>query len=94
MGRHTRHVADSRSPGYGITLVAQSTTSIVHSAESSSTSSRLPEEVGARAAQLLLEEIDRGGCVDGRHQWLILLLMCLGKEDVSKCLFGRLTPNS
>ena len=92
-----------KSPGYGLTLVAQSTTSALHASEcmtvppaalSSTTQTQTPEEVALHAARLLLEQIARGGCVDGRHQWLVLLLMALGKEDVSKCLIGDLTPHT
>jgi RNA 3'-terminal phosphate cyclase-like protein len=92
---------DSRSPGYGITLVSQSTTSALHSSEclsipASSAPSRIqqtPEDIALHAARSLLEEISRGGCVDSKHQWLVLLLMVLGKEDVGKCLMGDLTAH-
>lgn len=106
-----------KSPGYGITLVSQSTTSVQHSAEclsvpSSSASSsangaatgangttavravQTPEDIALHAARLLLEDIATGGCVDSKHQWLVLLLMVLGKEDVSKCLMGDLTSHT
>lgn len=99
-----------KSPGYGITLVSQSTTSVLHSSECLSTppassapggagaeSSRTvqtPEDTALHAARLLLEDISTGGCVDSKHQWLVLLLMVLGKEDVSKCLMGDLTAHT
>lgn len=91
-----------KSPGYGLTLVAQSSTSAVHAAEclsvapSSSTASvqQTPEDIALHAARSLLEEISRGGCVDSRHQWLVLLLMVLGKEDVGKCRMGAITPHT
>ncbi|WVQ82113.1 18S rRNA biogenesis protein RCL1 [Cryptococcus sp. DSM 104549] len=85
-----------KSPGYGLTLVTQSTTSAVHSAECLSTPDVVstPEEIALHASRLLLEELSRGGCVDSKHQWLVALLMALGKEDVSKCLFGSLTPHT
>lgn len=88
-----------KSPGYGLTLVSQSTTTVSHSAECLSSSptasvkSQSPEDVALHAVRLLLEEISRGGCVDGKHQWLVMLLMVLGKEDVGKCLMGDLTPH-
>jgi RNA 3'-terminal phosphate cyclase-like protein len=90
-----------RSPGFGITLVSQSSTSTLHSAEClsqppSAGPSRMqhtPEDIALHAARLLLEEISKGGCVDGRHQWLVMLLMILGKEDVGKCLMGDLTAH-
>ncbi|OWT38554.1 18S rRNA biogenesis protein RCL1 [Cryptococcus neoformans] len=83
-----------KSPGYGLTLVTQSTTSAVHSAESLSVAGEVttPEDIALFASRLLLEELSRGGCIDSKHQWLVALLMALGKEDVSKCLFGSLTP--
>jgi RNA 3'-terminal phosphate cyclase-like protein len=90
-----------KSPGYGITLVSQSTTDVLHSAETLTMPpakgvaiTQTPEDVAAHAARLLLEEISHGGCVDAKHQWLVLLLMVLGKEDVGKCLFGNLTAHS
>ncbi|CAK9780637.1 18S rRNA biogenesis protein [Cutaneotrichosporon oleaginosum] len=89
-----------KSPGYGITLVAQSTTDAVHSAEAlahtpgSEGGVQTPEDVATHAARLLLEEISHGGAVDSKHQWLVLLLMVLGKEDVGKCLMGDLTAHT
>jgi len=43
---------------------------------------------------LLLEEIRRGGVVDSSHQCLVLQLMVLGPEDVSKVSFGVLTEQA
>lgn len=43
-------------------------------------------------AQLLLEEITRGGVIDTQSQAPCLLLMALGPEDVSKVRFGKLSP--
>ena len=51
-----------------------------------------PEELGANTAKQLCEEIVRGGCVDSSHQALVLLLMVLTSEDVSKVRLGPLTP--
>ena len=88
--------ADSRSPGYGLILISQSSTSALHSAEClsiPSSTSQSPEDIAMHASRLLLEEISKGGCVDGKHQWLVMLLMVLGKEDVSKCLMGDMTPH-
>lgn len=100
-----------KSPGYGITLISQSTTSVLHSSECLSTpppsaattpnagegasrTVQTPEDIALHAARLLLEDISTGGCVDSKHQWLVLLLMVLGKEDVSKCLMGDLTAHT
>ncbi len=51
-----------------------------------------PEEVGTHAAKMLCEEISRNGVVDSSHQALVLQLMTLTTEDVSKIRFGKLTP--
>jgi len=53
-----------------------------------------PEEIGKQAAFLLLQDILKGGCVDSTNQWLVLLLMVLCQEDVSKVRLGKLSPNS
>lgn len=50
------------------------------------------EDLGERAAYLLLEEIYRGGCVDSSNQHLVLLLMALGPKDVSRVLLGPISP--
>ena len=45
--------------------------------------------MGAAAAQDLLEEIYRGGCVDSSFQWHTALFMALAQKDVSKYLTGE-----
>lgn len=44
----------------------------------------VPEDIGKAAAQLLLEEINRGGVVDGTHQALLLTLAAMGPEEVNQ----------
>ncbi len=99
------------SPGFGVTLVATSTSGCVYTASRCTGAARgtgegaaaaaaaaaaapppLPEELGRAAAALLLDEIERGGCVDSRAQPLVLLLMALGPEDVSRVRLGQLSP--
>ncbi|KAJ3087591.1 hypothetical protein HK100_008319, partial [Physocladia obscura] len=53
-----------------------------------------PEDLGIRAARLLLTEIRKGGSVDSVSQWLAILLLALGPEDVAKLRLGSLTPFS
>lgn len=51
----------------------------------------VPEDIGRAAAQLLLEEVSRGGVTDGTHQGLLLLMAALGPEEmneVSRCRPG------
>jgi len=53
-----------------------------------------PEEIGLKATRALLSEIERGGCVDQRHQTLVLLMMVLGSEDVGRCRMSEPTPKT
>ncbi|KAJ1990795.1 hypothetical protein GGI04_005991, partial [Coemansia thaxteri] len=80
------------SPGFGISLVAESTTGALMTAELCANPGDAPEDVGRNAAKILLTEITRGGCFDSSHQWLALLLMVLGPEHACKTRIGKLTP--
>lgn len=109
--------ASGKSPGYGVTLVAETTSGCLISAEcctsrpaqqeageeasphDASASQQaegpvVPEDVGATAAALLLEEVRRGGVVDGSHQGLVLLLAALGPEEASSIRLGPLSPHA
>ena len=74
------------SAGYSLSLFAESTSGFTISAERTSAPKELPEDIGAQGAYLLLDEIERGGVVDSSHQVLILQLMVMASEDVSKVL--------
>ncbi|EIE87662.1 RNA 3'-terminal phosphate cyclase [Rhizopus delemar RA 99-880] len=73
---------ESRSPGFALSLVAESNTDVLLSAEKAAEPGQTPEDVGLMAAKLLLSEIRKGGCVDTTSQWLNILLMILAPEDV------------
>lgn len=83
------------SPGFGISLVAETTEGVCYSAELVSNvvqkgdDPSVPEDLGKAAAHKLLEEIYRGGCVDSSFQWITALFMALGAKDVSKFLTGK-----
>lgn len=90
-----------KSPGYGLALVAQSTTDALHAAEAVSAVpgksdgvTQTPEDIGLHAARLLLDSLSHGGCVDRSQQSLVLLLMVLGKEDVGRVLLGDLSAHA
>eukprot|EP00051_Salpingoeca_urceolata_P016461 m.218478 g.218478 ORF g.218478 m.218478 type:complete len:370 (+) comp18683_c0_seq5:254-1363(+) len=80
-----------RSPGFGLCLVAESTTGVLCTGEYVAKKGELPEDVGQRAVELLFEEISRGGCVDTQHQATCLALMVACPEDVSKVRVGKLS---
>ncbi|CAG8455460.1 7422_t:CDS:2 [Cetraspora pellucida] len=79
------------SPGFALSLVAESTTSALITAEQAANPGETPEDLGKRTAKLLLSEIRKGGCIGSPNQWLVLLLMVLSPEDVSKIRLGQLT---
>ncbi|KAE8632959.1 hypothetical protein XENTR_v10001729 [Xenopus tropicalis] len=94
---HMKGANSGKSPGFGLSLVAETTEGCFLSTELASNpqgqgSTVLPEDLGRNCAVLLLEEIYRGGCVDSVNQSLVLLLMTLGQQDVSKVLLGPLSP--
>jgi len=82
------------SPGFALSLVAESTTGMLISAEVTAQQGTLPEELGHLGSKLLLEEIKNGGCLDQAHQSLFLLFMVLCPEDVSRLQLGSLGRHS
>lgn len=83
-----------RSPGYGVTLLAETTEHYNYCAEMMGIQGQLPEDLGVACSELLLEEISRGGCIDSIHQPLAILLMAFSPEDVSKITTGPLTTTT
>jgi RNA 3'-terminal phosphate cyclase-like protein len=83
----------AKGSGFGIMLVAYTTANgTVVSQEATASVREAPEDVGQRAAKLLLEEISRAGCIDRHHQALTLFLMALGPDEVSSVRFGGFSP--
>jgi RNA 3'-terminal phosphate cyclase len=55
----------------------------------------LPEELGARAAYGMLDEVFGGGCIDSTNQSFALLLMAVSTGDnISALKLGRITQQS
>lgn len=93
---HVKGEACGNSPGYGISLVAETITRNLKSADATADlvgraagadeppdaarSAESPEEVGAAAARRLLAEINLDGVVDTTHQPLVLFFLCLCDE--------------
>ncbi|KAH7889427.1 18S rRNA biogenesis protein, partial [Phlebopus sp. FC_14] len=82
------------SPGYALSLLAESTTGAIHCSEAVSRPGGTPEDVALLATRALLSEIRRGGCVDRKHQSFVLLMMVLGSEDVGRCSMGEPTART
>ncbi|CEG35187.1 18s rrna biogenesis protein rcl1 [Plasmopara halstedii] len=91
---HFKGVESGHSPGFALSLVAETTTGVFLGSEAAAEPGDLPEDVATRASHALCEEIQRGGCVDSTNQTIVLLLMALGPEDVAKVRIGKLTPHS
>jgi RNA 3'-terminal phosphate cyclase-like protein len=91
---HYKGNESGQSPGFGLSLVAETTTHCLLSGEMMANAQSLPEDVAENACNNLLHEILMRGCVDTPHQSLMFLLMALGPEDVSKIRVGKLSPYS
>ncbi|KAJ3857044.1 RNA 3'-terminal phosphate cyclase/enolpyruvate transferase [Lentinula lateritia] len=83
-----------KSPGYALSLLAESTTSALFCSEATSKPGVAPEDIALQATRALLSEISKGGCIDQKHQSLVLLLMVLGSEDVGRCRMSQPTPRT
>ncbi|KAF7805756.1 putative RNA 3'-terminal phosphate cyclase-like protein [Senna tora] len=97
------------SPGYGISLVAETTSGCFISADTAISRARAeetsdftddekkdlmpPENIGQQIAFSLLEEIEQGGVVDSTHQGLLFLLCALCPQDFSKIRVGKLSQH-
>ncbi|XP_015782470.1 RNA 3'-terminal phosphate cyclase-like protein [Tetranychus urticae] len=95
---HLKGKNSGNSPGFGLSLVAETNEGIHFTGEAYSNPSgsdkgpSLPEDVAQEAVFCLFEEIYRGGCVSSINQSLVCLYMALGQPDVSKVEFGPLSP--
>lgn len=100
--------SSGNSPGYGITLVAETSTGHLISSEASVMRGGeihniqagkphelvIPEDIGKYASASLLDQLEKGGVVDGAHQEILLLLCALGPELLSEVRLGPLTPGA
>lgn len=77
--------------GFGISLVAESSTAVLYSADVASPPSGglPPEDVGKQCAYQLLEAVSQGGCVSATAAPTMLTLMAMGSEDVGRLQMGR-----
>ncbi|XP_058732047.1 probable RNA 3'-terminal phosphate cyclase-like protein isoform X2 [Vicia villosa] len=97
------------SPGYGILLVAETTSGCYISVDTVASHGRNedtsglvddvkkdlmpPEDIGKGIANALLEEIGQSGVVDSTYQGLLFLLCALCPQDVSKVRVGKLSQD-
>ena len=77
--------------GFGLSLVAESSTGCLYSADVASPPSGgvPPEDIGKNCAYQLLEVVSQGGCVSAIAAPTMLTLMAMGSEDVGRLCLGR-----
>lgn len=91
---HNKGPEAGLSPGFALSLTAESTSGCVVSTESAARPRETPEELGVRVANSLLEEVARGGCYDTDVVPLVLVWMAMTPEDVSRIRIGKLSPRA
>ena len=84
----------SISAGYGMCLIAETTNNTMISIHSEGKENITAEEFGIYCAKLLLQEISYGGTIDTSLQSIILILMSLCTEDVSRIRLGRMSQHT
>ena len=77
--------------GFGISLVAESSTGCLYSADRASPPEGgvPPEDMGTECARMLLESVEKGGCVSVEAVETVVTLMAMGSEDVGRVQLGR-----
>jgi RNA 3'-terminal phosphate cyclase-like protein len=77
--------------GFGLSLVAESSTGCLFSADVTSPpeGGQPPEDIGKRCAYQLLETVSKGGCIAPAAAPTMLGLMTMGSEDVGRLQVGR-----
>lgn len=77
--------------GFGLSLVAESNTGALYSADVASPPSggEVPEDLGKRCAYQLLESIAQGGAASNVSAPMMLIMMAMGSEDVGRLVLGK-----
>lgn len=83
------------SPGYSLTLVAESTTGAKLAAHACGEGgAQSVEDMAVAASKRLLKQVLYGGQVDEARQWMQLLLMALTTQDYSAVVLGPLAATT
>lgn len=81
----------SLSPGFSLSLVAETNTGSLLTADAAMENNS-PEEVAVLGANRLLDEIKYAGVVSTHHQWFLLTLMAFSERKTSQAKLGRVSP--
>jgi RNA 3'-terminal phosphate cyclase-like protein len=79
---------------FGISLVAESTVSVLYSVDCCAEPGETPEDVGDKVTKFLFEEIQSGGCLSTSIQPLVFMLMAFTPQHVSRVRIGKLSKSS
>lgn len=82
------------SSGYGLILVAETTSGCFLSSERMAKPKEVPEDVSKDAVEIFLLEVLKGGCVDSFNQSIAIFLMALSEEAISTLRIGSLSDYS
>lgn len=85
----TKGAESGSSPGFGITLVAETRSGWPIGAQGFGAAGQTPEDLGAEVAKKLLYEISVRGAVSRPVIPMVLTLMVLGSEDIGRILIGE-----
>lgn len=84
-----RGANSGRSPGFGVTLVAELKKGWRVFAEGTGKAGSLPEDLGETVAYQLLDELTKSACFGRNQLKLVLAYMAIGKEDVGRVMLHR-----
>ncbi|AAS51213.1 ACL015Wp [Eremothecium gossypii ATCC 10895] len=84
-----RGANSGKSPGWGITLVAETKKGWRYFTEAIGDAGEVPEDIGNKAAYNLLEEISRSAVVCRSQLPLAIVYMVIGKEDIGRLRIAR-----
>lgn len=89
--RNNAHAKKKIGLGFGLSLVAESNTGALYSADVASdwSGGEVPEDLGKRCAYQLLESIAQGGFVSNVAAPTVLTMMAMGSEDVGRLAIGK-----
>ena len=89
--KNNTHAKNKLGLGFGLALVAESSTGILFSADVASPvgGGQPAEEIGSNCAYQLLESISNGGCVSLEAAPIVITMMAMGSEDVGRLQIGR-----
>lgn len=95
---HLKGKNSGKSPGFGLSLVAETTEGVFYVGESmskpaeSNTGVSIPEDVAKLAVSNLFNDIYRGGTINTINQGMAAIFMSFTDRDLSKVIFGPLSP--